>query len=483
MNKKRKPFIVFYFLLLTFLLVRPGKVLQAAATGSLEEAVAWGLAHSPAVLTMEEEIAQIHRQLAKIETNLYWQIGFGAGLTIGSGGSTTERGQGAVTIPEGGLPTRDVSTEGTLTAQLTGQKLFRSGLSLEPKLSLKKDLNKDDDPELGFTFSVNQQLYPWVPSAAEQEYYKTLNALKKAEANLTWRVTGLKIDWLEGYLKLLRLWERLEVAEAKHTLAAEELALTCRRQEIGEASAGQVLAAQINLKQAEYERRQADNNFEAAKREWLLALGLPATYQIKLEEDNDYYRKLREEVENLPVTTEDPALLFTKLEATHYQLAAKKIDREQLEQVWTWNQASYLPKVTTGGTYDGTNKKWSLDLNLSYRLLDGGAERLAREEHEAQLATAERELQNLRANLEMELYTRLNAQELAELKLEETGLALEKAQLERELYRQQWEAGFLSEKDWTQKELEWKSAEIGYKTAEDQVFLNKLRVLQLIGMI
>ncbi|HHT49633.1 MAG TPA: TolC family protein [Firmicutes bacterium] len=470
MNKKLKPLFVFCFLLLTVLLVRPGKILQAAEAGSLEEAVAWGLAHSPTVLTLEEEIAQLHRQLAKIETNLHWQIGLGAGLSSGGGG-------GAIGAAPGG------TGNGLATAELTGQKLFRSGLSLEPKLSLKKDLSKDDDPELGFTFSINQQLYPWVPSAAEQEYYKTLNALKKAEANLTWRVNSLKIDWLEGYLKLLRLREQLEVAETQYALAVDELALTQKRQEISEASPGQVLAARISLKQAEYERRQVNNRFLEAKREWLLALGLPTTYEIKFEEDNQYYHKLREEVHNLSVTTEDPALLYTKLEATHYQLAAKEIDREQLEQVWTWNEASYLPKVAAGGTYNGSNDKWSLNLNLSYRLWDGGAKRLAREEHEAKLAALERELQNLRANLETELYTRLNAQELAELKLEETSLALEKARLERELYREQWEAGFLSEKDWTLKELAWKNAEISSKSAQDQVFLNKLRVLQLIGLI
>ena len=207
-----------------------------------------GLAHSPTVLTLEEEIAQLHRQLAKIETNLHWQIGLGAGLSSGGGG-------GAIGAAPGG------TGNGLATAELTGQKLFRSGLSLEPKLSLKKDLSKDDDPELGFTFSINQQLYPWVPSAAEQEYYKTLNALKKAEANLTWRVNSLKIDWLEGYLKLLRLREQLEVAETQYALAVDELALTQKRQEISEASPGQVLAARISLKQAEYERRQVNNRF------------------------------------------------------------------------------------------------------------------------------------------------------------------------------------------------------------------------------
>ncbi|HEY8391243.1 MAG TPA: TolC family protein [Capillibacterium sp.] len=476
MKKNRNSFLLSGLICLVILLVRPGNILLAAETGTLEEAVAWGLTHSTDTLSLEEKIAQIQRELAKIETNLHWQVGLGAGLSA----NLTEENGGSKT---GGTMGNTGKDQETASLTLTGTKLFRTGLALEPKLTLQKDLKADDDPELDFTFSVSQQLYPWVPSALEQKYYETLNTLKKAKAELDWKVTALKIEWLEGYLQLLRLQEQLKVAEAKYTLAADDFSLTQKRQEMGEAGEGQVLAARISLKQAEYEWKQAQNNFTTAKREWLLALGLPADYPIILDEDDAYFRQLKEEVNALVVREEDPATLFARVEAAHYQLAAKRIDQEQLEQLWAWSQASYQPKVTTGGSYDTTSKKLSLNLNLSYQLWDGGAKQLAAEEHEAQRAALEREIQNLRASLETELYNRLHTQELAELKVEEKRMALEKAQLEREVYRRQREAGFLSEKDWTNKELELTNAEIGYKSAQDQAFVNKLRLLQLIGML
>ena len=102
--------------------------------------------------------------------------------------------------------------------------------------------------------------------------------------------------------------------------------------------------------------------------------------------------------------------------------------------------------------------------------------------YEAQLAAAEREEQNLRAQLDAELRSLLSEVALAELLVEERELALAKARLETEAYRQQRGAGYLTEKDWTLKLLEEKIAELGYKTAVDQVFLGKLRLFHLVGM-
>ncbi len=471
MVKKQKTVHGFWLLclILVIILVQPGNHLRAAEKGSLEAAVAWGLVHSPTILKLEEEVEQIHRQLAKIETGLNWQAGFTGGITA-SGTEGVE------------APSANRSSGEQAEVGIQGNKLFRTGLSLEPKITLKKQLSTDEEAEVGFTFRLQQQIYPWVPSAAEQEHYKLLNTLKKAEDNYEWQVTTAKIDWLEGYLDLLRLQEQLVAAETEYNVAVDELALVQARQKIGEAGKQQILAAQAALKQAEYKLKQGLNRFEEAKRQWLLALGLPADYQIVLEEKSSYFGELQAEVDALKLTG-DRQELFSQVEATHYQIAAKRIDRAQLEQEWTWKQKDYQPEVTTGGTYDAPSKSWTLNLNLTYQFLDGGARRLEREEYEARQRALDREEESIRANLDSQLKTLLGGVELAELQLEEKKLTWEKVSNETVIYRQQLEAGYLTEKDWTLKDLERKTAELGYKTAEDQVFLSKLRVLQLIGLI
>lgn len=468
--KKGKSLRVFCFFLLLVLLVRPVQGQEAAEPDSLAAVIAWGLEHSPSLITLRQEVEQIQRELATIETSLRWQLNLDGGLSLSGTGETA-----------GPLSGREETEQ--VRAGITGRKAFRFGLALEPQLTLKKDLNTAAEPEVGFSFSLNQRLFPWVPSAEEQRYLRTLINLQKAEANLAWQATRMKIEWLEGYLNLLRLAEQLAVAEAEYGFAVDELRLTRERAAIGEAGEMQLLSAQVALKQAEYKRKQAANRYHEAERQWRLALGLPADYQVKLEEDNSYLRQLRAEVQTQPVTAQDHAAYLQRLEATHHQLAAKRLDRAQLEQDWRWKQGEYWPQVNGGGTYDSSRQSWTLNLNLNYRLWDGGIRRLEREMYEARLETADREEESLRAQLDTELRSLLNEVDLAELQVEEKELALAKVRLETEVYRRQREAGFLTEKDWNLKLLEEKSAEIGYKAATDQVLLSKLRLFHLVGML
>ncbi len=467
--KKVKSALLLCFLPLVVLLVQPVQGMKAAEAGSLEAAIAWGLEHSPSLLTLRQEVEQLQRELATIEAGLRWQLSLDGGLNMAG---AEEAGSG---------PGREGTEE--VSAGITGRKAFRSGLSLEPQLTLKKDLKTAAEPEIGFTVALKQRLYPWVPSTEEQRYLRTRNNLQKAEANLIWQATRLKIDWLEGYLNLLRLAEQLAIAEEEYALAAEDMRLTQERAGIGEAGETQLLTAQIALKQAEYKKQQAANRFHEAERQWRLTLGLPADYQVKLAEDNRYLQQLREEILAEPVTAQDHGAYLPQLEATHYQLVAKRLDRAQLERDWQWKQADYLPQVSGGGTYDPSAQSWTLNLNLNYQLWDGGVRRLERENYEAQLAAVDREEQNLRAQLDAELRSLLGEVELAAMQVEEKDLALAKVRLETEVYRQQWEAGFLTEKDWTVKLLEQKSAELGCKTAADQVLLGKLRLFHLVGML
>ena len=259
-----------------------------------------------------EEVEQLQRELATIEAGLRWQLSLDGGLNMAG---AEEAGSG---------PGREGTEE--VSAGITGRKAFRSGLSLEPQLTLKKDLKTAAEPEIGFTVALKQRLYPWVPSTEEQRYLRTRNNLQKAEANLIWQATRMKIDWLEGYLNLLRLAEQLAIAEEEYALAAEDMRLTQERAGIGEAGETQLLTAQIALKQAEYKKQQAANRFHEAERQWRLTLGLPADYQVKLAEDNRYLQQLREEILAEPVTQDHRAYL-PQLEATHYQLNCETLDR------------------------------------------------------------------------------------------------------------------------------------------------------------
>ncbi len=470
MTKKR----VMLFFLGCFVLFGSGRLVaedgkkQTVREFSLEEAIAWGFEHSPTLADLKDQVAKLQRQLVMLETGLDWQIDVVGSLDTGNlGGSSLSTKQEEAGVEVG----------------LQGRRSFRSGLSLSPQLSLKKDLTTEEEPAVGFSFNITQKLFPWAPSATEQEYYRTLNSLEKAEENYKWQAETEKINWLEGYLNILRLQEKVAVAEEEYRLASEEYAQTLQRQAIGEAGPAQILAQKNALKQAEYQLKQAKNNFQAAEREWQLALGLPGTSKVNLVPENPYFQQIKEELANLALDWTDEEWLLATLYANHYQLAAHRREQEQAKVEWEWKQAERKPEITTGGTYNYPEQKWQINLNLNYKLWDGGKKKLEEEEYQALLRSLERDYQYLTESLHSQLQKLLHQLELAQLNLEAVTFLEEKAALEAEAYREQLAAGLITEQEWARKELAGQNAKISRQEAEDRLFLAKLRVLRLVGLI
>ena len=133
---------------------------------------------------------------------------------------------------------------------------------------------------------------------------------------------------------------------------------------------------EASLKQAEYQLKQARNTLAAAEREWQLALGLPATSKVNLVPENPYFQQIKEELAKLAFDWEDDEWLMKVLSANHYQLAAHRRDQQQVREEWEWKQAERKPEITAGGTYNYPEHKWQINLNLNYKLWDGGKKRL-----------------------------------------------------------------------------------------------------------
>jgi hypothetical protein len=438
---------------------------------TLEEAIAWGLDQSYSLSEYKDHLEQIERKLTKIKASLNWQ----ADLT-GNLAADNQGGSPVMVTPE--------QESAELEVGLQGSKVYLWGMSIGPKLSLKKKLSGEKtDPETEFSFNLTQKLYPWAPSTEKQEYYTTLHSLKKAQDNLEWQVESKKIDWLEGYFNLLHLQEQVKVAEEQYRLVKNDFNLALQREKIGEAGKQQVLAEQVKLKQAEYNLKQVKNSFIEEEAKWYLELGLPAGKKVQLQEENIYFQQIKEELETFVTDWNDADQLMMMVTQNHYQLAANQLDQEELRQKWEWKRVERKPEVTTGGTYNYPDQQWKLNLNVNYKFLDGGAKKLEDQDYQAQLSSLEREHENLIGSLEIQLKKLLSQVELADLQVEEKDIQYQKAFLEKEVYRKQLEEGLITEKDWEEKSLAYKTAEINIKNARNKVFLSRLRVLHFIGMI
>ena len=445
--------------------------LHAEEEISLEEAIAWGLNQSYSLSEYKEHVEQVQRKLAKIKASLSWQ----AALT-GNIAADNQVNNPAMNNPDQENLQMEVG--------LQGSKAYLWGMSVGPKLSLKKELSGEKaDPEVGFSFNLTQKLYPCIPSTEEKEYYTTLRTLRKVQDNLEWQAESKKVDWLEGYLNLLHLQEKVKIAEEQYQLAKNNFDLTLEREKIGEAGKQQVLAEQVKLKQAEYNMKQVKNSFVEEEDKWYLELGLPAGKKVQLLEENIYFQQIKEELERSVIDWNDSDQLMMMVAQNHYQLVANQLDQEQLSQEWEWKQAERKPEVTTGGTYNYPDKQWKINLNLSYKILDGGAKKLESQDYQARLSSLEREYENIIGSLQIQLKKLLGQVSLADLQVEEKDIQYQKAFLEKEVYQKQLEKGLITKQEWKEKSLAYRNAEINIKDARDKAFLSRLRVLHFVGMI
>lgn len=463
---KKALFVTCFF----FSTLLPWNNAQAKEELSLTEAVAWGLGRSPSLVELKESAETAKRQMEKVKADLNWRADLSGQVSTGnkSGGQTGQQ--------------REQTQAGV---DIEGSRSYLWGMSIKPSISLKTNLSapQKDDPKTVFSLNINQRLYPQIATPKEKEFYSAHKSWEKAETNLKWQMEGKKIDWLEGYLNLLRQEEKMKVARERFLLAQEELENTIKRRQIGESGEQQELAAEINLKKAEYALKQAVNNLAEGEEEWRLMLGLPAGKRVTLVEEDPYFSGLQNELEDLSLDWDDSQSLMAMVIENHQQIILYQLDREKTLQELKWQEEGRKPEITTGAGYEYPDQLWSLSLNLTYNLWDGGRREIEDQERQASLEALDRKYDDLVEDLRLQLTQLLNRHSLAELREEEEELQLKKALLEKEVFQKQQEAGLLSRKDWDEKHLEYVGAEINRKDARDKVFISKLRILHFIGMI
>jgi len=180
---------------------------------SLEEALNWGIEHNSSIKEIKANIEDIERSLDLIETEYGFKTKISANPIIAGGfeKQTDDTSSTSNSSPEINLKTT---------------KLFSNGLTLQSEISLKEEdwFNLEKLAEgARSTFSATKTIYPTIPIETEQEKYLTSNDLLKAQKSLKWQQESKKIDFLESYLGLLRLQERLSLAQANFQYAQDDL--------------------------------------------------------------------------------------------------------------------------------------------------------------------------------------------------------------------------------------------------------------------
>jgi len=467
MNRIRKSnsfFILFLIIFTSFILT--GENVQAKEI-SLEEALNWGIENNSSIKEIKDNIETIERSLTLIDT----EYGFKTKIS-------------ANPIIAGGFEEQTDDNSNGIVEEDTTTKLFPNGIFLQSEISIKEedlfDLEKlSEGPDS--VFSATKNLYPVIPITTEQEKYLTSNNLLKARENLTWQQESKKIEFLESYLNLLRLQERLSLAKTNFQYAQDDLDKILKKIEIGEAGERQEIEAKITLKKAEIDFLQAQNTFLQQKNRWYLNLGLPEETEVLLVENSTFLKEILEWADSLEFNLKEEELIELAVD-NYYRIRNILLDQDSAQKEAEWNLTKNKPQVDLFGAYNGKDNSWGIGIELSYDIFDGGKQKIEDEGYQAKIENLKDDYLQIVSELKLELSDLINQQEINSLSLEEKLMSWEKAKLEEESYQIQLQQGLISDSEFQYRMLNWQEAEIDLKSVKDDILINKLRIAHFLGI-
>lgn len=479
MNRIRKNnsfFILFLMIFTSFILT--GENVQAEEI-SLEEALNWGVEHNSSIKEIKDSIETIERSLNLIDTEYGFKTKISANPII-AGGFEEQNDDNSNGVDEGDTSLGSISSP---KISLKATKLFSNGIILQSEISLKEEdffnLEKlSEGPDS--IFSAAKSIYPVLPIKSEQEKYLASNNLLKARENLTWQQEYKKIEFLESYFNLLRLQEKLSLAESNFQYTKSDLDKILKKIEIGEAGERQKIEAKIALKKAEIDFLQAQNTFLQQKNGWYLNLGLPEETEVPLMEDSPFLEEIIKWADSLELNLKEEGLMELAVD-NYYKIRNILLDQDSSQKEAEWNLAKNKPQVDLFGAYRSRDNSWGIGIELNYDISDGGKQKIEDEGYQAKLENLKDDYLQIVSELRLELYELINQQEINNLNLEEKLMSREKAKLEEESYQAQLQQGLISDSEFQYKVLGWQESEINLKSARDEILINKFRIAQFLG--
>ena len=433
---------------------------------SLREAIVWGIEHNLSLREIKNNVETLERKLGIIKAGKAWKVDI-----IYENQRTIQEDDSSI-------------GEGKISLEVV--KSFSGGLIIGSELYLEEQdwsTFGDIEDELNFTFTAIQNIYPHTIIEIEQEAYLVSNDLLKAKESLTWQKNSKEIDFLESYLNILGLREKLSLAKINYHYVQGDLDRVLKQIEIAEADLQQELEARIALEKAGMYLRQARNNFQQQKQSWYLDLNLPKEMEISLKEEQDFFKGIESWVTSLELKIDlsNKDKLMDAVTASHFQVKTNLLDQDSARKEAEWNLVKDKPQINLSGGYDYQSSVWYAGIELTYNLFDGGGQKLEDQEYEAKLNTLENNHLHLVNELEFQLDNLIDQLELSNMNLKEKTFSYQKAKLEEKLWQEQLEQGLVSKRSFQEKLISWRETEIELKSAKDAILINTLCLAHFLG--
>jgi len=284
------------------------------------------------------------------------------------------------------------------------------------------------------------------PSAIE--IYNARMATEKARLTLEEIKKKVILDTVKSFFQLQEISDSLDLIKKKIALNQERLTETIKKRDSGLAGQLDVLKAKIEL---------TENTEQLSKLKSQLALAKDQFYHSIGAEKNSPFifspikeEQLRKKAEELLARKINQEILLSQSELKqaqwavdekHLQLSRKE---EDLSPNWSLTIGYTSEKIVSGGT---TPAQWQAKIGISYNLFDGDRAGLSVQMAQMDLKRAERNFENLKETVRLNLSSQKNALREALSQLNLWKLKKDEIELRGELAQEQFTLGILSSQE------------------------------------
>jgi outer membrane protein len=258
----------------------------------------------------------------------------------------------------------------------------------------------------------------------------------------------------EAFFKILQKQEQIELTEDVLKRRNEDLVLITLKYDAGRESSPAVKEAEASLLQAEYDKKQAQEELNLARIALNLLLGRPRREEISVTYQDQ--------------SVQFPALdsLIADAKSLRPDLRAENVNTEVLKAQVIQAKSGYYPRISVSSSYgwqgDGLSVRggdWSIGFSLSLPIFEGFSTKAKVQDANLALGQQDIRLRELEQEIEQEIEQAYSNWDLAGRTIEVNDKTL---QAKREMYqltKLQYEQGLTSYFILQQKESDLSSAE------------------------
>ena len=333
-------------------------------------------------------------------------------------------------------------------------------------LSSKKNRIATGDKETTYSYGLTarQLLFDGF-----ETYYKIKSSslkIKAMEYEYMELSAAVRFNLRKAFINLLKAQKLVSLTEEIAKRRRKNLKLVKLRYEAGREHKGALLTAQANLAQAEFEVAQAKRNLVLAQRKLLKEMGIEKFIPISVREDLDINveKMAIPNFENLAMDTPEfkKAVVYKKVAGFNLKSAKADLFPEvSLTSSWQRTSSNWPP----------SDKEWSVGVNVSFPLFEGGNRTSQIYKAKSQLKEKKAEEKSVKNSVLLLLQEAwIEFQNLSD-RVDVQKKYLEAAKERAKIASAQYSTGLISFDDWTIIEDNLVNAEKSYLNAQAEALV------------